>query len=88
MCPEGAQAELYLEQCSPKVVKLSSEVSECKPLNGGDAAQPVTHTVPMSLTRAYGQTSPGVSVPMCSTRAYGLTSPSGRLLRIGMSVQH
>jgi len=38
MCPEGAQVELcaqvelYPERCVPKVLKLSFEVSECKPL--------------------------------------------------------
>ena len=32
MCPEGAQVELYRERSVPKVLKLSSEVSECKPL--------------------------------------------------------
>jgi hypothetical protein len=35
MWPEGAQVELQREQCVPKVLKLSSEVSECKPLAGG-----------------------------------------------------
>jgi hypothetical protein len=35
MCPEGAQVELYRERCVPEVLKLSSEVSECKPLPGG-----------------------------------------------------
>jgi len=30
--PEGAQVELQRERCVPKVLKLSSEVSECKPL--------------------------------------------------------
>ena len=31
MCPEVAPVELYHERCDPKVLKLSSEVSECKP---------------------------------------------------------
>jgi len=35
MCPEGAQVELYRERCVPKVLKLSSEVSECQPLGLG-----------------------------------------------------
>ena len=35
MRPEGAQVELCRERCVPKVLKLSSEVSECKPLAGG-----------------------------------------------------
>ena len=37
MCPKGAQVELSRERCVPKVLKLSSEVSECKPLQGGGA---------------------------------------------------
>ena len=32
MCSECAQVELLRERCVPKVLKLSSEVSECKPL--------------------------------------------------------
>ena len=32
MCPEETQVELQRERCVPKVLKLSSEVSECKPL--------------------------------------------------------
>jgi len=35
MCPEGAQVELERERCVPKVLKLSSEVNECKPLLQG-----------------------------------------------------
>jgi len=35
MWPEGAQVELSRERCVPKVLKLSFEVSECKPLAGG-----------------------------------------------------
>jgi hypothetical protein len=35
MWPEGAQVELQRGQCVPKVIKLSSEVSECKPLAVG-----------------------------------------------------
>ena len=41
MCPEGAQVELERERCVPKLLKLSSEVSECKPLQAGPAEQPV-----------------------------------------------
>ena len=37
MCPEGAQVELQRERCVPKVLKLSFEVSECKPLVVGGA---------------------------------------------------
>jgi hypothetical protein len=36
MWPEGAQGELQRERCVPKVLKLSFEVSECKPLVYGD----------------------------------------------------
>jgi hypothetical protein len=36
MCPEGAQLELLCERCVPKVLKLSCEVSECKPLVHGN----------------------------------------------------
>ena len=32
MCPEGAQDELNVSDVFPKVIKLSSEASECKPL--------------------------------------------------------
>jgi len=32
MCAEGAQVQLRRERCVPKVLKLSSEVSECKAL--------------------------------------------------------
>ena len=35
MSPEGAQVELFRERCVPKVVQLSSEVSECEPLLDG-----------------------------------------------------
>ena len=35
MCREGPQVELYRERCVVKVLKLSSEVSECKPLQLG-----------------------------------------------------
>ena len=35
MCPKGAQVELQREYCVRKVRKLSSEVSECKPLKMG-----------------------------------------------------
>jgi hypothetical protein len=35
MRPDGAQVELSRERCVPKVLKLSSEVDECKPLLGG-----------------------------------------------------
>jgi hypothetical protein len=38
MCAGGAQVELQRERCVPKVLKLSSEVSECKPLRAGRAA--------------------------------------------------
>ena len=38
MWPEGAEVELYREHCVPKVLKLSSEVNECKPLDVGAAA--------------------------------------------------
>jgi hypothetical protein len=31
MCAEGAQVQLQCERCVPKVLKLSSEVSECNP---------------------------------------------------------
>jgi len=36
MCPEGAQVELSRVRCVPTVLKLSSEVSECKPLVLGE----------------------------------------------------
>jgi hypothetical protein len=32
VCPKGTQVELERERCVPKVLKLSFEVSECKPL--------------------------------------------------------
>jgi hypothetical protein len=32
MCPKGAQFKLQSERCVPKILKLSFEVSECKPL--------------------------------------------------------
>ena len=32
MCPGSAQVELLRERCVPKMLKLSCEVSECKPL--------------------------------------------------------
>jgi CTP synthase (UTP-ammonia lyase) len=35
MRPEGAQVERARERCVQKVLKLSSEVSECKPLAPG-----------------------------------------------------
>jgi len=35
MWSEGAQVKLYRERCVPNVLKLSSEVSECKALDGG-----------------------------------------------------
>jgi hypothetical protein len=35
MCLPGAQFELQCERCVPKVLKLSSEVSESKPLVAG-----------------------------------------------------
>ena len=38
MCPKGAQVELERERCVPKVPKLSSEVSDCKPLDAGRRA--------------------------------------------------
>ena len=37
LCPEGAQVELSRERCVPKVLKLSSEVSRCKPLRTGSS---------------------------------------------------
>jgi hypothetical protein len=37
ICSEGAQVEPYRERCVPKVLKLSCEVSECKPLLGGNS---------------------------------------------------
>jgi hypothetical protein len=40
MCPEGAQVQLQGERCIPKVLKLSSEVSECKPLMVGSLLTP------------------------------------------------
>ena len=39
MCPEGTQVELQSERCVPKVLKLSSAVSECKPLAPGDRSK-------------------------------------------------
>jgi hypothetical protein len=36
MCPEGAQVELKRERCVLKVLKLSSDVSERKPLPHGN----------------------------------------------------
>jgi hypothetical protein len=38
MCPGGAQVGLEGERCVRKVLKLSSEVSECKPLVAGHGA--------------------------------------------------
>ena len=38
MCPEGAQVELERERCVPKVLMLSCEVSQCKPLLPGTVA--------------------------------------------------
>jgi len=35
MLAEGAQVELGRERCVPKVLKLSAEVSECRPLTPG-----------------------------------------------------
>jgi hypothetical protein len=35
MCPECAQVELCRERCVPKFLKLSSKVSECRPLSTG-----------------------------------------------------
>jgi hypothetical protein len=42
MCPEGAQVELSRERCVTKDLKLSFEVSECKPLRAGSPEQEAT----------------------------------------------
>jgi len=40
MCPEGPQVELERERCVLKVLKLSSAVSEGKPLRTGSRERP------------------------------------------------
>jgi hypothetical protein len=44
MSPEGAQVEIYRERCVPKVLKLSCEVDECKPLERRSRKQQVPKT--------------------------------------------
>ena len=43
MCPEGVKVETERGRCVLKVLKLSSEVSECKPLARGRAAVHAGH---------------------------------------------
>jgi hypothetical protein len=50
-CPEGAQVELKRERCVPKVLKLSSEVSQCKPLARGESTNE-NFNIRSELTRA------------------------------------
>jgi len=83
MCPEGSQIELERERCVPKVLKLSSEVSECKALGGGDVrrADPVcgvhvrTAVHPLHHPRVRGQA-------QCPLSVFSLVHPYGNLSRL------
>ena len=73
MCTEGAQIELQRERCVPKVLKLSSEVSESKPL---PCTTHSPHTVPTERSRTARQMHSCVAVNraprvagMCATRS-------------------
>jgi hypothetical protein len=50
MWPKGAKVEPERERCVPKVVKLSFEVSECKPLPGGHVYQSMSANLGVTWT--------------------------------------
>jgi hypothetical protein len=69
MCPVGAQVELCREGCVQKVLKLSSEVSECKPLACGECGHGWEAIINIR-TRVNNPS----GCPKCSTRGRPATS--------------
>jgi hypothetical protein len=52
ICSQGAQVKLWSERCVPKVLKLSSGVSECKPLPGTNSRASTAVVTPPRVTTA------------------------------------
>ena len=74
--PESFQVELYRERCVLKVVKLSCEVSECKPLVPGKDARCDARALPQCCADNDNTVAPS-EAKCCMTTAEARTAEGG-----------